>query len=599
MCGIVGFVDFTGKVEPAFISESLKILQHRGPDDSGTFLDSFSGGRVGFGNRRLSIIDLSDKGRQPFVSTCGNFALTFNGTIYNYRELRASLSRDGVQFSSDSDTEVLLQAYIKWPESFLQKINGIFAFALFDKVRNKVIIARDKTGVKPVFYYFDEGTLLFGSELKIFLRQNYFPKKINRLALNLYLQYAYFPAPYSILRDVLKVKPGECLTLDLISRSLQIDSFTCRPLQNADDDTGTIVERTRVKLENSVKSRLVSDAPVGVLLSGGYDSSAVAAIASRHSQKQLKTFTIGFKEKDYNEAPFAERIARHLNTEHHTLYFQDSDVEDIIKNLGKTFDEPMGDSGAVPLLLAAKLARPHVKVLLSAEGGDELFGGYNSYFKSITLQKINRWLPLANRKRKDRYLNIFSQKNTLDVYKAIVRYFSEAEAFALTETESLEIGSTNNDLDDLNQLLWFDLENYLPEDLMMKADRSMMAFSIENRDPMLDEELVQYVKSLPGQAKCPAYKPKSLLKQIVHQYLPQEMLDRPKKGFSIPVGKWLSRNLMDFSAKKIDSLRQRAILDERSISDVWKKFCKNPESYRGRQIWVLLALELWLEEWMD
>ena len=600
MCGVSGFVDFSGKLSEQDIIDSLTLLKHRGPDDTGFYFRRINDASIAMGNSRLSIIDLSAKGHQPFQSDCGNYVLVFNGTIYNYRELRQELSHLGVKFQSDSDTEVLLQSYITWPDTYLQKLNGVFAFSIYDKIKNSIFLVRDKIGVKPLFYYFQKNTLLFGSELRVFLKQPIIPKKIDMAALSLYLEYGYFPSRYSILENVFKVSPGEVVNLNISSGHLEKSRYwylNPPKISNA-ESIGSIIENTHEKLVRSVTSRLVSDAPTGFLLSGGYDSSTVAAIAQKHHAKKIQTFTIGFNEAEYNEAVEAQKIADHIGSEHRTLYFNDSSIFELITSLGQTFDEPMGDSGAIPLLLAGQLAQKHVKVLHSAEGGDELFGGYNSYFHSLKYSPIAGIVPFPQRLKKRRLINIFSKSNPLSFYKALRGYFTPEEATLFTGTAS----ALKNDYrpeDKLNTLLNFDLLNYLPDDLLMKADRCLMHFGLENRAPLLDIGLVEYVTALPGDKKCPQRKAKYLLKEIAHQYIPKPLLDRPKKGFSMPVGKWLSTNLREFTEQKIRTLSEKGLLNQELTLNTLSRFRQNPQSYFSGQIWILLALELWLEEWID
>ncbi len=552
------------------------------------------------GNSRLSIIDLSARGHQPFKSDCGNYVLVFNGTIYNYKELKLELSNYGVKFKSDSDTEVLLQTYITWPDTYLKKLNGVFAFSIYDGIKNKFFLVRDKIGVKPLFYYFENNTLLFGSELRVFLKQLIVPKKINMAALSLYLEYGYFPSKYSILHNVFKVSPGEVISLDISSGKLEKTRYwhLNTSVIAGDENTASILKNTHEKLVRSITSRFISNAPTGFLLSGGYDSSTVAAVAQKQLANKIQTFTIGFKEAKYNEAHDAQKIADHIGSEHHTLYFNNSLIHDLITSLGQTFDEPMGDSGAIPLLLAGQLTQKHVKVLHSAEGGDELFGGYNSYFQSLKYSPFAGIVPFPPSLKKRRLINIFSQSNPLNFHKALRGYFTKEETLLLTGTAN-ELEFDHNSDDKLNTLLNFDLLNYLPDDLLMKADRCLMHFGIENRDPLLDIDLVEYITALPGDKKCPERKAKYLLKEIAHQYIPKHLLDRPKKGFSMPVGIWLSNNLKEFTKQKIRTLSERNLLNPQIISSTLSRFQRNPQSYFSGQIWILLALELWLEEWID
>ena len=597
MCGIAGFIDYTSRLSSFDLETQVNTLQHRGPDDFGAFFEAHKRYNIGLGNRRLKIIDLSSKGHQPFASACGNYILVFNGTIYNYENLKKELCALGAQFRSHSDTEVLLQSYIYWPETFLDKLNGIFGFAIYDKIRSKVLLSRDPVGVKPLMYFYENGTFIFGSELRVFLKNPCITKKLSFDALSLYLQYSFFPDERTILEKAYKVKPGEKIEIDLSSGKISKSLYWKLDESKTNFDTANVLHQTESLLVDSVKSRIVSDAPVGSLLSGGYDSSLVTAIAQLQSETRLKTFSIGFEEKEYNEAPFAKEIAKHIGTDHYELYFNKTTVKGLVPLFGKTFDEPMGDSGAIGLFLAAKLAQPEVKVLLSGEGGDELFGGYLSYFKALKYAKYTNLFPIPKKLRYNRYFDAFSQPNSFELFDSLKQFIPKPHVDRLLNSD-VKINYKPESNDKLNQLLNFDLQHYLPDDLLLKADRCMMHFGIENRDPLLNLKLIEYVASLPGYIKCPNNRPKALMKEIAHKYVPPHLLNRPKRGFSIPAYKWLSEDLRDFTIETITALSSRSLLNSKYVLQTLSLFFQKPQLYR-RQVWTLISLELWLQEWFD
>ncbi|TZF83636.1 asparagine synthase (glutamine-hydrolyzing) [Pedobacter sp. BS3] len=597
MCGITGFVDFENIYDLNDLRLITDSIRHRGPDDSGYIFEQTDSFSIGFGNRRLSVIDLSERGHQPFCSPCGNYVLVFNGMIYNYRQLQVELIQLGIQFRSNSDTEVLLQAILNWPDNYLTKIEGIFSFAFYDKPKAEVHLVRDPIGVKPLFYTYTGNTLVWGSELRTFLINRHFRKQLDIPSLNLYFQYAYFPGNSSILKHVRKILPGEKLVFKIRNRELKANKYWqfCGQSITNQLPEKEVINRTHQLLKQSIGQRLVADVPIGVLLSGGYDSTTVAAIARNISDKVIKTFTVGFEEDKFNEAHYAKVIANYLGTEHHEIYFTQKDATDIIHNIGEYFDEPMGDSGAVSVILAAQLVKPYAKVVLSSEGGDELFGGYTGYFKALNAAKLTSFIPQVPQFN-NRKLYLLNQKNALDLYDAITHYFPPNEAFRLTNVHAKRslLKSTHQGL---NQLLYYDLSYYLPDDLLMKTDRAMMHFGIENRDPLLSPQLVQFLMQLDAKLKCPQLSPKGLLKQITHQYIPQELLSRPKMGFSIPLQIWLTTLLRDFVSDNISYLKRTNLLDSKVIDRILRSSQNKPDYHIIKKVWALLAFSLWYQRW--
>ncbi|MCX6723491.1 MAG: asparagine synthase (glutamine-hydrolyzing), partial [Candidatus Staskawiczbacteria bacterium] len=390
MCGIIGIRDFRNKISPQILSKMTDILSYRGPDDSGIYIDEKN--NVGFGHRRLSILDLSSAGHQPMSDDNENIWVTFNGEIYNFKEIRKELENKGHRFKSNSDTEVIVKSYEEWGIEAVKKYRGMFAFAIWDKTKEKLFLVRDRAGVKPLYYYHKDNLFLFSSELKSFHQHPKFEKEINFDALALFLQFGYILAPHTIFQDAYKLNPGHYLEIDKNGSLKEIkywditDYYLEKPINKPEDEIEKELEQILIE---SFNYRMVSDVPVGVFLSGGIDSSLVAALLQTNSKNSIKTFTIGFNEKEYNEAPYAKKIARHLKTDHNEIYCTSKDALEIIPKLSEIYDEPFGDSSSIPTYLVSKFARQQVKVALSADAGDELFCGYsryellNNYYKII------------------------------------------------------------------------------------------------------------------------------------------------------------------------------------------------------------------------
>lgn len=598
MCGITGFVDFNKKTNLKVLEEASLKLAHRGTDGNGTFFEELPHYNLGLASRRLAIIDISDKGLQPFISDCQNFLLVFNGTIYNFKELSFELKQLGYKFYSNSDTEVLLACYIKWGTSFFKKINGIYAFCIYDKTKNILALARDNIGVKPLYYSYNQDLFSFASEING-IKPYSKNREINKKSLAYFLKNGYFPKNASIYQNINKVKPGEFLEINLDSKKLETKNFWKLPVvenvvkQFNEQDT---INECHKLLKQSILSRTVADTEIGVLLSGGIDSSITAAIVQQNSNKAINTFTIGFEDKEIDESANARRIAQHLKTNHHEHILTKHEAIKTIKDIGKIYDEPMGDSGAIALFAATKLASEQVKVLLSSEGGDELFAGYNSY--SFCL----KWFPKFKLLPKLHIFNfihpkvesLLASKSILEFYTNINAYFTDEEVNALLKSDELEKVKQNAS-DNLNILLSYDLENYLPEDLLMKADRTFMFWGIENRDALLNISLVSYASNISEKLKLKHKDKKHILKEIAYQYLPKKLLNQPKKGFSIPIESWLKTDLKDFVITELKDSSIYNLVDKEEVNKTLKKFLKNKRGYY-RKIWILLSLKLWANE---
>jgi asparagine synthase (glutamine-hydrolysing) len=594
MCGITGFLDFKKNTDLEKLVNASKAIKHRGNDDSGLFFEENMAYNLGVANQRLAIIDLSEKGHQPMISPCGNYIIVFNGTIYNYKNLRETLQKLGVSFTTDCDTEVLLNAYIVWKNKLFDYLDGIYSFCIIDKKSSKLLLARDKIGVKPLFYYFKNGLFCFGSEIKA-INKYISEKLIDKKSLANYLKFGYFIGNQTIFENILKLKPGEKIELAISSKSLETSKFWKIPKETKTNNNKDISENTHKLLKESILSRTVSDVPIGVLLSGGYDSTLTTAIIKKNSNEELKTFTVGFEDDHLDESKDAKKIADYLQTKHYSVILTNREAIETIKNLGHIYDEPMGDSGAIALYHACKLASTHVKVLLSSEGGDELFAGYSSYQFSLKWNKLFALLPKTKLldKLHPKFSNLMQINDLTSFFINYNSFFNDDEVYALTG-EIIDFKPIKNTKDQLNQLLDFDLVNYLPEDLLMKADRTNMFWGIENRDPFLGVELIEYASQISQNNKIQNGQLKSILKEITHQYIPKNLMERPKKGFSIPLEKWLRKDLKEFVYNQLYNSNIHNLLDIKQINQTVDNFYNGKKGYT-RKIWILLSLKLWAD----
>ncbi|OGZ24808.1 MAG: asparagine synthase (glutamine-hydrolyzing) [Candidatus Nealsonbacteria bacterium RIFCSPLOWO2_02_39_8] len=639
MCGIVGIWDFrqgSDKISKGLIESMRDALAHRGPDDAGIFIDEKY--NLAFGHRRLSIIDLSARGHQPMANDSRELWITYNGEIYNYKEIRSELVFLGCKFKSDSDTEVALKAYEKWGIKSVRKLNGMFAFAIWDKRREKIFLFRDRAGVKPLYYYFKDGLFLFASELKAFHKHPDFKKEINPDGLALFLQLGYIPAPYVIFRNTYKLLPGHYLEIDRNKDFKEtrywdiMDYYSGKQMDKSEEEVEKELEAVLIK---SFKSRMVADVPVGVFLSGGIDSSVVAAILQSHSSDKLKTFTIGFNESGYNEAPYAKKIARHLGADHHEFYCDWKDAFNIIPNLPEIYDEPFGDSSGIPTYLVSKIAREKVKVSLSADGGDELFCGYPYYWKIGSIYRKLRKIPKPllsfsasvlslipqefaetvyniflskDKDAKEKFLKlkeILRQKELGNIFKIIISYWQEEEIKKLLKIkyDSCDIFSNEfaraMDLENISQMQSVDFKTYLCDDILTKVDRATMAAGLEGRDPFLDRDIIEYAAKLPLKFKYRNGESKYILRKILYKYIPKELLERPKQGFGIPIHKWLREDCQGLLKQYLSysRIKEQGIFNEEYVKRYLENYLQG-RSNNGHKIWFLLMFQLWYERWM-
>ncbi len=624
MCGICGIVDLDGPANSEIVRDMANQLTHRGPDADGFFFE----GPIGLGFRRLSIIDLNT-GDQPMANETGSVQVVFNGEIYNFQHLRRSLEAKGHVFRTQSDTETIAHAYEEYRERCVDHFRGMFAIAVWDAERRRLFLARDRLGKKPLYYYKDEHRFVFASELKALLQCPQVPRRVSPAAVEHYLRYGYIPAPGSILTNVFKLPPAHWLTFDLETCALRVCSYWTPQYAPKSTDTfeDTAVE-LRHLLSDAVRLRLISDVPLGALLSGGIDSTIVVGLMAEHSSRPIKTFSIGFEEEEFNELPYARQVAERFGTDHHEFIVRPSAAE-VLPEIVWYLDEPMADVSALPSYYVAKMARRHVTVVLNGDGGDEAFAGYNSYAAVMNYRRYRAlplWVrcgfiePMLNKmaaSRGDNHLlsrarrlvdqsgkplqDQFLRWMTLYQKETLKPLLTPAFASRLRSTSSVEaVSSSGHSLGALDWMLRHDTLNYLPGDLLVKMDRMTMAHSLEARSPLLDQEVVQYAARLPESFKRTVGNGKRILKLACRDLLPAGLSNRSKQGFGVPVDRWLRGELRSAAAEILFSIsaRQRGQLDISEVSRLWEEHQQEKEAH-GNRLWALLVLELWQQQFLD
>jgi asparagine synthase (glutamine-hydrolysing) len=624
MCGISGFCDFSKKSDKQTLVKMTDVLHHRGPDDSGYSFYEDKYRNIGLGHRRLSILDISTHGHQPM--SFQNLEIVYNGEVYNFKEIRKDLKNLGYTFFSDSDTEVILKAYHKWGIKAVDKFNGMFAIVIYDKGNEKLIFIRDRAGVKPFYYYYFNNLFIFSSELKSFHKHKEFKKEINLDSVATFLQFGYILEPYSIFKNTFKLKAGCYLELDLKTKRLKekeywnvIDFYNMQKLNMNEDEA---ILKTEKLLKSAFEYRMVSDVPVGVFLSGGYDSSVVTALLQSERKEKLKTFTIGFYEEKYNEAHHAKKIAEYLGTDHTEYYCTTKEAIDIIPTLSEYYDEPFADVSSVPTILVSKIAREKVTVSLSADGGDEIFGGYNKYMSNLEKQsKIMSNLKILGNKNLNniaRYLQnsglrkdvLFENKvaklcfeDSIELQK-LIPYFSTPVSneklikdykYKRSISNFDDILKLNNTLDSFDKMFAIDYKTYMVDDVLHKVDRATMSVSLEGREPLLDYRIIEFVSRLPSDIKIKNGDKKWLLKQIAHKYLPKEIMDRPKMGFGMPVDEWLKNELKDYVEEYLSD-KFETVLNGKELENIKRLFFLGRINYQI--IWNILIFQMWYKRWM-
>ena len=631
MCGIVGFVDFRKKSSKLILQEMTDILHHRGPDDSGYSFYTSDKYNIGLGHRRLSILDLSKHGHQPMAYD--DLEIVYNGEVYNFKEIRVELEKYNYTFSSDSDTEVILKAYHKWGIDSIKKFIGMFSIVIHDKVLNKIFIVRDRAGVKPLYYYDHNGLFLFGSELKSFHNHPNFIKELDFNGLVSFFRYGYILAPYSIFKNTKKLEAGHYIEYSLnnkqkvISKYWDVYDYYNKP--KLDISENEAIDKIEDILSSSFKYRMVSDVPVGVFLSGGYDSTAVTSILQKDYSKKLKTFTIGFESKEFNEAHLAKQYSKILGTEHYEYIATEQDAIDILPTLADIYDEPFGDDSTIPTTLVSQIAKKEVSVVLSADGSDEVFGGYNKHHKIpklyTKLKKLKRYSSILNASRSLFQNKFINNLNLLPNYNNKVNkfydmlngtsfenifdrsnyYFTDIELRNLIKTD-FTLKTNFNSMDEINdyndfksKILAVDYKTYMVDDILTKVDRATMSVGLEGREPFLDHRIVEFVAQLPMSLKYKDNIPKYLLKQIVHNYIPKEIIDKPKKGFSIPINEWYDSKLKEYFMEYLseEAISEVGVLDYSFVKEILSRY-NNGEKFLIKQIWYIFLFQQWAKKWL-
>jgi len=633
----------SGKVvNPRRLEAMTAVIAHRGPDGAGTWIAP--DGRVGLGHRRLSIIDLSSAGFQPMASASGRYTVSFNGEIYNFGSLRKELEAAGIRFYSHSDTEVMLAAFDAWGVSFaLTRLTGMFAMAVWDATEGALWIARDRLGIKPLYYSLQDGELTFASELRALVVWKGKIPPVSAEGLTEYLRLGYVPGPISIFEGIQKLPPGCCAVyragqLSKPQAYWKLADVVRAGLAQPIIDTTQALDALEEKLRGAVASHMVSDVPLGAFLSGGIDSSTVVALMQIQSSSPVKTFSIGFQERGYDEAQHAAAVAQHLGTEHTELYVTDNDARSVIPYLPDIYDEPFADPSQIPTFLVSKLAREHVTVALSGDGGDELFAGYNRYVFVARFWQRLQLMPLSLRRmavcgisstspeawdtffkraapflprnfvpalpgqKMHKIASILSSSSLLAVHSKLVAQWANPQALLnpswyhngllwrdqLSRYEGLSAPQ--------QQMVW-DAQTYLVDDILTKVDRASMRVGLEARVPFLDHNVVEFAWRIPMSMKLKDGSGKWLLKQLLYRHVPQSLVERPKMGFSVPVDAWLRGTLREWAETYLaeDRLRSEGFFDARVVRQTWEQHLKGKID-AGSPIWTLLMFQIWLEK---
>ena len=635
MCGITGFVDFSKKTDRPILEKMTRIMAHRGPDGEGFGIYNAANATVGLGHRRLSIIDLTQGGSQP--KTYSKLHITYNGEVYNFEEVKKELETKGHFFESHSDTEVILHAYKEWGSDAVQKFIGMFAFVIYDEEKDKIFACRDRAGVKPFYYYYKEGLFLFGSELKAIVQHPQFEKAINLDAAAAYMQFGYVPTPHCIFQHSFKLKPGHFLELDTKQNKLTTKQYWS-VYTNAYNKPKLKIDFEEAKLEteklltSAFNYRMVSDVPVGVFLSGGYDSTCVTALLQKDKTDKIKTFTIGVPDAGLNEAPYAKEIAAHLGTDHTEYYCTEKEALEIVPQLPFFYDEPFADSSAIPTTLVSKIAREQVTVALSADAGDEIFAGYNRYDYMMRYgKKLNsipsfvrkpiaslmniipaNIIPVLNKKylfesRYEKLKMLLKNPNDSNMLMSLTSSLTQDDLKSLfkksinkisTAFESTELSTEN--YHPLSYMMAVDYETYLLDDILQKVDRAGMSVSLEGREPFLDQRIIEWAAQLPLEYKYKDGNKKYIIKEIVHKYIPKEMLDRPKMGFGIPIANWLQNDLK----KYVDTYFDESFIGNQNIFNIdeiknLKNSFYNGKLEKAEKVWYLLMFQMWYDKWIN
>lgn len=613
MCGLTGFFSSDKNFNEGELHKMNDCISHRGPDASGYFISSDK--QVGLGHRRLSIIDLSDAANQPMFSHSERYAMIFNGEVYNFREIAEQLH---ITPRTTGDSEIILEAFEKKGVDFVHLLNGMFAIVIYDKLEKQLFLFRDRLGVKPLYYFSYQNNFAFSSEIKALLKSDFITQNtpINKKAITTFLYAGYIPEPSTIYTNIQRLPAGSYATIT--QAGMQIKSYW-RPEEKVTDTTLTNFTKAKKELKelliSSVNYRLISDVPFGTFLSGGIDSSTITAIAQSISAKPVNTFSIGFKEAKFNESEYAQKVASHLGTNHHEFIVTENDALDLIDRMMGVYDEPYADSSALPTMLVSKLARKHVTMTLSGDGGDELFMGYGAYtwarrlnnplVKGLRLPIAFSLSQLGNRYK--RAAQVFKYKSEQYIKSHIFSqeqyYFSEHELntlvndsfkYALLFDEEI---NTERKLSAAEEQALFDIKYYLKDDLLVKVDIASMQFSLETRSPFLDYRVVEFALNLSEDLKIKNGTAKYLLKEVLYDFVPKEFFDRPKWGFSIPLAKWLKTDLHYLLEKYLNKqvIEKYGVVNFKVVKELIQRF-EAGEDFLYNRLWVLILLHRWMSE---
>lgn len=645
MCGIAGLVSASA-ASPADELRSAgeamtNALSHRGPDDHGLWVDASSG--VALGHRRLSIVDLSQAGHQPMVSANGRFVLVYNGEVYNHQETRKELEALGVVFRGTSDTEVILEACAAWSvERTLPKLNGMFAFAVWDRAEGVLTLVRDRLGIKPLYWAKAGPLFLFGSELKALRAKRGWSPKVRPDAVAAYMRHGYIPGPHTIYEGVQKLEPGTVLTFRArenaepqLRRYWDLREVADRGATSRNGPSSAeLVDDLDRLLRDAVRRRMVADVPLGAFLSGGVDSSTVAAMMQAQSPVPIKTYTIGFQQSQFDEAPHARAVAQHLGTDHTELYVEPQDALNIVPELPHWYDEPFADSSQIPTLLVSRLTRQHVTVALSGDGGDELFAGYERYFwnqrllralgrvprrvrsaagfglRSLSpqlrdwcLKRLPRRLQnVVTATRLDKLSDVLNASHSDALYRRILSLWPNPKAVVLGGSEATgrlwEPNLTHGLDPSIEAPQFLDTLTYLPDDILTKVDRASMAVALEARVPLIDYRVVEFAWRLPMRMKVRDGRGKWILRQVLDRYVPRQLIDRPKMGFGVPLAQWLRGPLREWAEDLLSEsqLSQQGLLQVDLVRRTWQEHLSGRQE-RADHLWAVLMLQSWMRVW--
>jgi asparagine synthase (glutamine-hydrolysing) len=649
MCGIAGILSTQAPREnPATLVRAMTdAIAHRGPDGEGSFVDR--DGRVALGHRRLAVVDLAETGRQPMVSASGRYVVTFNGEIYNFRELRRELEQLQCRFRGTSDTEVMLAGFDVWGvRQTLRRLNGMFAFAVWDKADATFTLARDRLGEKPLYYWMDGQRLVFASELKALMQCPFVPCRVDRDSLCAYFRFSYIPAPRTIFADVHKLDAASLMIVQFAEGALRATTQKywvatelfagSKSLRAAPLAWNETVDAAQNLFADAVRMRMVADVPLGAFLSGGIDSSTVVALMQANSTRPVRTFTVSFAEFGFNEAPYAQAVARHLGTEHTEIPVSARDALDRVPSLCEIYDEPFGDSSQIPMLLVSHVARQKVTVALSGDGADEVFGGYSRYVWWRRFWRMSRALPpavlavlvslmrsagyaygngrplaqflLSGRaaamgdlaERALKAADVLAQQSLREVFLRMISQAVSPTDLVLRGREPASLISSwtyAREEDAFTEdMMLMDLLTYLPDDIMVKVDRASMACSLESRAPFLDPRIVEFSWQLPLSTKIQDQTGKRLVREILYRHLPRELFDRPKQGFGVPIAQWLRGPLREWAGSLLEPARLRAqqLLNADLVERCWNDL-QSGRRLHPHHVWNILMLQAWLERW--